>query len=48
MDHSVCIRFPDHPWLSVIKNVECTYEFTRLDEDGNISLEPLPFSDVNK
>lgn len=43
IDHSVCIRFPDHSWLKVIKETECSYTFDRLDESGNVSLEPLPF-----
>lgn len=43
--HQVCIDFPNHPWLWVIKEDICGYRFVRLDEEGNISKEPLPFMD---
>ena len=26
-NHSVCIRFPSHPWLNVIKKDQCSYTF---------------------
>lgn len=26
--HEVCIKFPDHPWLKVIKDGTCSYTFT--------------------
>lgn len=46
--HQVCIDFPDHPWLDVIKRGVCNYQFTRLDEEGNVSDEPLPFMDLDE
>ena len=44
--HQVCIDFPDHPWLRVVKSGQCSYKFIRLDESGNVSLEPLPFMET--
>ena len=46
--HAMCITFPDHPWLKVIKKQECSYQFARLDKDGNVSNEPLLFADIDK
>ena len=40
--HQFCADFPVHPWLRIIKNKQCGFTFTRLDEDGNISSDPLP------
>ena len=48
VDHSMCIRFPEHPWLNVMRNNECSYRFTRLDEKGKASKEPLPFISLVK
>jgi len=31
--HSVCVAFPDHPWLKVIKNGECSYQFMCLNAE---------------
>ncbi len=42
--HQGCIDFPSHPWLRVILDGICNYQFTRLDEEGNASDEPLPFT----
>ncbi len=47
IDHKICIKFPDHPWLKVIKKKECSYKFIRLDEAGNVSNIPLPFTGIN-
>ena len=40
--HSVCVDFPNHPWLKVIKNSECSYQFTCLNEQ-----ETEKFSELN-
>lgn len=46
--HQICNEFPNHPWLDVIKRGICNYAFTRLDEEGEVSNEPLPFMDLDK
>jgi len=38
--HQVCIDFPNHPWLNVIRSGKCAYNFTRKD---NNSMDNLPF-----
>ena len=32
--HEVCIDFPDHPWLDVIKKGQCAYTFIENKIDG--------------
>ena len=44
--HKMCADFPQHPWLVVIKSGKCGYAFTRLDDKGKVSDEPLPFLDM--
>lgn len=46
--HQACIDFPNHPWLWVMKEGKCSYQFTRLDKEGNVSVEPLPFINLSK
>lgn len=38
--HQVCIDFPNHPWLNVVRKGVCTYQFRRVD---NKSMDTLPF-----
>lgn len=43
--HQVCIDFPDHPWLNVIRDKVCgSYEFIRVHTDGTVDITPLPFA----
>lgn len=37
-------RFPDHPWLRVIREGVCGYQFVRLTEEGERDDTPLPFT----
>ena len=46
VDHSECIVFPEHPWLWVIQQGLCAYQFMRLTESGEESNDPLPFIEV--
>ena len=38
--HQICIDFPDHPWLHVIRDGVCAFTFER--DDGG-SMDDLPF-----
>ena len=40
--HQVCIDFPDHPWIGVVRSGECAYKFTRKDTQ---SMDTVPFVD---
>lgn len=33
VDHSICIMFPNHPFLKVIKDKECSYKFEAIPEN---------------
>ena len=40
--HQICIDFPNHPWLDVIRRGICSYKFKRVDGK---SMDDLPFVD---
>jgi hypothetical protein len=40
--HQICIDFPNHPWLDVIRRGICSYKFERVDGK---SMDTLPFVD---
>ncbi len=48
VDHAVCAEFPNHPWLNLIKDGICSYQFQRLNETGDPDSKPLPFQDLAK
>jgi hypothetical protein len=39
--HQVCIDFPDHPWLSVIKEGKCSYSFQGISEAETAKITDL-------
>jgi len=39
--HKVCIDFPDHPWLKVIRNGECSYKFEEIKTGGISKFDEL-------
>ena len=41
--HLICAEFPDHPWLRVIMDGQCSYSFLRVDDLGELDHTPLPF-----
>ena len=42
INHQICIDFPNHPWLDVIRRGICSYKFKRVDGK---SMDSLPFVD---
>ena len=40
INHQICIDFPNHPWLDVIRRGICSYKFERVDGG---SMDDLPF-----
>ena len=40
--HQICIDFPNHPWLNVVRQGMCGYQFERVD---GRSMDDLPFVD---
>ena len=40
--HQVCVDFPDHPWLHVVRKGLCNYQFKKVN---NQSMDDLPFVD---
>ena len=40
VNHNVCIEFPDHPWLNVIKKNQCSYTFFE-NKIGGISKKDI-------
>ena len=41
--HEICIIFPNHPWLKVIKDGVCSYTFTPVD-----SVNLAKFNELNQ
>lgn len=41
-DHAGCIRFPDNPWVRMVRSGECGFRFVRAD--GGL-MDELPFLD---
>lgn len=39
-DHSSCITFPNNPWIGVVRNGTCGYQFERADGGP---MDSLPF-----
>ena len=39
--HKMCADFPDHPWLKVIRNGECSYHFEEIKTDGISKFDEL-------
>jgi len=40
MTHQSCIKFPDNPWIDVVRDGTCSYTFVR---QGGGSMDRLPF-----